>query len=146
MIKELHIAIVNDDEDDNLILKDVLETISNNISLRFFHDGFDLLANADEVQIPDLIFLDIVMPKMNGIDCLKRVKHHALLKNIPIVIYTGVHNEDIIKDCFDSGANVFIEKSVTYAGTRRLIEKVLSVDWKNKDVPEQHQVLVEVED
>jgi CheY-like chemotaxis protein len=144
--KELHIAIVNDDEDDNLILKEVLETISPDSTLRFYHDGFDLLANAAEIQIPDLIFLDIVMPKMSGIDCLRRVKNNKLLQNIPIIIYTGVHNEDVVKDCFASGANVFMEKAVTYAGTKRLIEKVLKLDWENEDVNKEQQVLIEVED
>ncbi len=61
--------------------------------------GYNLAQN-----LPNLILLDIMLPKMNGIMLLKKLKEENLTKNIPVVLLTNLGQEEIIKTAFDNGA------------------------------------------
>ena len=61
-------------------------------------------------NLPNLILLDIMLPKMNGIILLKKLKEADLTKNIPVMILTNLGQEEIIKTAFDSGASGYFLK------------------------------------
>lgn len=61
-------------------------------------------------QKPDLILLDIMMPKMHGIDVIKSLKADPATKDIPIVLLTNLGNERIIKQAFDMGVQGYFLK------------------------------------
>ncbi len=67
--------------------------------------GYNLAQN-----LPDLILLDIMLPKMNGIILLKKLKEENLTKNIPVMVLTNLGQEEIIKAAFDSGASGYFLK------------------------------------
>ena len=97
-------------EDEFYILdlyKLILEKAGFKISLaQDGEEGYQLAQN-----IPDLILLDIMLPKMNGIMLLKKLKQENLTKNIPVVLLTNLGQEGVIKAAFDSGASGYFLKA-----------------------------------
>lgn len=64
----------------------------------------------DTSFIPDYIFLDLNMPKMNGKQCLKEIKKQAHLKHIPVIMYTTSLNQRDIAETKEIGASTYIIK------------------------------------
>ncbi|MEX0622005.1 MAG: response regulator [Candidatus Woykebacteria bacterium] len=72
-------------------------------------NGEEGLLKAGE-EIPDLILLDVMMPKMSGIDALKALKKNELTKNVPTLLLTNLGEEQIIKEGFSLGADGYLLK------------------------------------
>lgn len=111
---DFRILIADDDEDDYFILKSAFdELIQHEISV--VCDGQQLLDYLQlkkdlKLKFPDLILLDINMPRMDGIKALEILKSTELLKNIPVVMYTTSNDNDQKKMCEELGAQGFISK------------------------------------
>lgn len=73
-------------------------------------DGAMGLAKAETVQ-PDLILLDILLPKMNGFDVLKRVKANPKLKDVPVILLTNLGQKSDVTQGFDLGAADYLIKA-----------------------------------
>jgi len=87
--KAKNIFLVEDDEDDQQFFKEAIKDIDETICLGLAVNGVDALAKLGSMSIlPDLIFMDINMPLMNGLDCLKKLKSLVKFQNIPVVILT----------------------------------------------------------
>ena len=90
MQKNKHIFLVEDDEDDQQFFVDAVKEIDNSICVNLAFNGADAINKLDNMlMLPDIIFMDINMPKMNGLDCLDNLKKTIRLKNIPVVILTS---------------------------------------------------------
>jgi DNA-binding NtrC family response regulator len=90
MKKKLSLLIVDDDPDDRAFFIEAAKEIDENIDCMTANDGqkaLDLLRNS-LAFLPDLIFLDIRMPLLNGKKCLLEIKKDERLKHIPVIIYT----------------------------------------------------------
>jgi len=72
-------------------------------------DGEEGLLKAGE-EVPDLILLDVMLPKMSGIDVLKNLKNNHLTKTIPVLLLTNLGEETIIKEGFEIGADGYLLK------------------------------------
>jgi len=98
-------------EDDTIVQKTIIESLKDagfDVSGAF--DGEEGLAKAATVM-PDLILLDIIMPKMDGIAFLKQIKTMENLKNIPIVILTNLSDEESVSESLASGGTEYLVKS-----------------------------------
>ena len=85
-------------------------------------DGFDKL----DSFLPDLIILDIKMPVMDGPGFLRNIKSSLKLKDIPIIILTGVSEYVYIKECLELGANDYVEKTTHPVDLLNKVEHLLS--------------------
>ncbi|OGY25680.1 MAG: hypothetical protein A2Z11_04480 [Candidatus Woykebacteria bacterium RBG_16_43_9] len=85
------------------------EFTSSGFKVVLASDGEQGLLKAGE-EIPDLILLDVMMPKMSGIDTLKVLKKNELTKEIPILLLTNLGEEQIIKEGFSLGADGYLLK------------------------------------
>lgn len=84
----------------------ILQSAGFNVSLAVDgEEGYKLAQN-----LPDLILLDIMIPKLNGIMLLKKIKKDEKTKNIPIVLLTNLGQESIIKTAFEEGASGYFLK------------------------------------
>lgn len=111
MMNSITLLIVDDDADDRMLFIEAVEEINTNIQCLTANDGqqaLDLLRNLP--HLPDLIFLDLRMPRINGKKCLVEIKRDEKLKNIPVVIYTTSRELDESKDLKELGAIHFISK------------------------------------
>jgi CheY-like chemotaxis protein len=116
------IMITDDDPDDRLLTREAFN--ENNIAntLIFTEDGEDLMDylfkrnkyEGLELPIPDIILLDLNMPKKDGREVLTELKTHLIFKRIPVVVLTTSKSEEDIAAAYDLGGNSFITKPVTY--------------------------------
>jgi len=91
-------------------------------------DGFTKLNSF----MPDLIILDIKMPVMDGPEFLKNIKKSLKLKDIPIIILTGVSEYVYIKECLELGANDYVEKTAHPVDLLNKVEYLLSDELGKK--------------
>ena len=80
----------------------------------------------DKNKLPDIILLDLNMPKLNGIEFLSILKNDADLKYIPTVILTTSNNQKDLKECFKIGVSGYVLKPLKYEEYVSKLEKLLS--------------------
>ena len=78
---------------------------------------------AAEKELPDLILMDIIMPKMNGLDAVKKIREIEVTSSIPIIMLTTRADEGNVEHAFMNGCNDFITKPFE---SRELLEKIKS--------------------
>ncbi len=115
-MNELKLVVAaEDDPDDRLVLKEAFKK-NDCHAPRFFEDGEKLMnylfqkGEFENRQRPDLILLDLNMPKKDGREALEEIKANPGLRHIPVVILTTSENKEDIQRCYDLGANSFIVK------------------------------------
>ena len=118
------ILIVDDDIDDLEIFTEAVKTISTQINCIRALDGAEAMQMLDNIN-PDIIFLDINMPGMNGAECLSLIKKNEEFKNLPVVVYST--SPDMIDFGQYEGLNVCcLKKDVSYLNTVISIKRILN--------------------
>jgi two-component system response regulator ResD len=102
------ILIIEDDQDVRELYSEVLR--DEGFAVDEAVDGQSGLAKVLEGQY-DLLLLDIMLPKFDGLEVLKTIKQKAEVKGIPVVLLTNLGREAIIKEGFQLGANGYLIKS-----------------------------------
>lgn len=127
----IHILLADDDEDDRQFFKEAFEEIKIKTHVRFVNDGVELMndLNQNGQQLPHILFLDLNMPRKNGIECLLEIKRMNQLQNVAIAIYSTSSSEKDIEETFVQGANVYIKKPSDFTTLKRLLEEVIKVNW-----------------
>jgi len=132
-----NIFLADDDNDEVVFFKDILGKITLETKLTVFSNGEKLIDKLKEIDSPpDILLLDLEMPKLNGIDVLMKINELNLLSTTPIVIYTVIKNELLIKKSFENGAWGYLIKPFDMEDLKPLIERLLIVDWQNFTIPD----------
>jgi len=128
----LHIMLADDDEDDRLFFKEAFEEVKINYSISAFNDGEQLMEHLYDTTnpLPDIIFLDLNMPRKSGIECLKEIRANDRLKKISVAIYSTSSSEQDIEDTFVSGANVYIKKPNDFNMLKKILSDVVHINWQ----------------
>ncbi len=87
--------------------------------VKFFQEGFDVTTAEDgikaleilETMTPDIILLDIIMPYMNGMEVLKKIKENDVLKKIPVIMLTNISEKEKVTEGTELGISDYIIKS-----------------------------------
>ncbi|MEO6000453.1 MAG: response regulator [Chitinophagaceae bacterium] len=126
------IVYVDDDEDDFFLFKKAISEISDNYSvLRIDNPGnlFELI----KVIKPDFIFLDINMPLMNGVECLKNIRAVEEYDGIPVIIYSTV--TDFKEVSYRNKANYYLVKPDSFVKILTTLSSILSYNWREDFYP-----------
>ena len=128
----LNIILTDDDDDDRLFFSEVLDEIELQTSLSLFKNGEELMEYLLKPTniFPNIIFLDLNMPKKNGMQCLCEIRSNPLLQNLFIAIYSTSSSEKDIEDTFANGANIYLNKPSSFGKLREMVEKVLRMDFE----------------
>jgi CheY-like chemotaxis protein len=126
-LKKLKILLADDDTDDCIFFKKALEEISASAELIVVHDGEQLMNYLFEnsEHLPHILFLDINMPRRNGLECLNEIKQNEKLKGIPVVMFSTSNSWDTINSLFKSGAHVYIHKPSDFAQLKQVIHHAI---------------------
>jgi CheY-like chemotaxis protein len=107
----LQILLIDDDSDDQEIFTWVIKRIDPQLVIHSESDGAEALEKLKEGHYhPDLIFLDLNMPRMHGLDCLKHIRENRRLDGCPVIVYSTSSNPQDIAGCRAAGANDYIVK------------------------------------
>jgi two-component system response regulator len=135
--KEIEIILIEDNLDDaELAVHSLRESnLTNKIihlkdgdeALRFFfsNETFD---GEKFTASPKIVFLDLKMPKVNGIEVLEKIKSHSNTKDIPVVILTSSNEDPDIKKCYSLGANSYVVKPIEFENFSKQVAE-LGLYW-----------------
>lgn len=115
--------IVDDDLDDIVFFEEaVTESFGSSLCLSA-HNGEEALELLEtrRARLPDIIFLDLNMPKMDGKTCLKKIKRHEVFQKIPVVIYTTSSSTKNREETRALGAAYFITKPTSYTELKKAV-------------------------
>jgi len=129
MVQTKNIYLVDDDVDDQLFFTDALKEIDANISCSIANNGREALENLRKMtSLPEILFLDLNMPFMNGYECLSELKNELKLSRIPVVIFTTSNDPKDAEITHQLGAEVFLSKPNEFRLLREKLEKILALD------------------
>ena len=123
-----NILIIDDDEDDCALIAETLHEIDGTIKCELLFNGREALNRIiDSENVPALIFLDLHMPIMNGLEVLKVLKADPELSHIPVVICTDSKLAIEMEECKKLGAAHFIMKPSSFVLTKFEIRNAMKV-------------------
>lgn len=128
-LKHLDILLADDDADDCIFFQEALEDLPIPASLTAVHDGEELmqLLHMETYKLPNILFLDLNMPRVNGFECLTEIKEHIKLKNLPVVIFSTSFEQDVVNILYNNGAHFFIRKPPEFARFKKIVLHTISL-------------------
>jgi CheY-like chemotaxis protein len=126
------ITLADDDEDDRLFFTDAFEEIKINTIVNTVKNGRELIQFLEhpETILPSIIFLDLNMPILNGIECLKEIKMNNKFKDIVIAIYSTSSSDQDVEDTFVLGANIYIKKPSSFNTLKKVLSDIVTINWQ----------------
>ncbi|MEP7110779.1 MAG: response regulator [Ferruginibacter sp.] len=129
----IHVLLADDDSDDRLFFEKVLKALPVPTQLVTIVDGEKLMTylfnNSD--NLPDVLFLDLNMPRKNGSECLSEIKINEKLKQLPVIIYSTSLHEDVADLLYNKGAQYYVRKT-DLDDLRKSLYKVLTMMTEKK--------------
>ncbi|MBA6152038.1 response regulator [Gelidibacter maritimus] len=126
---KLHLLLADDDIDDCEFFRDAIDETYHACKLTVLNNGVELmefLLSAPD-HLPNLIFMDLNMPKKSGMECIAEIKASDSLSHIPIVIYSTSLDQTVVNNLYDMGAHHYIQKPAEFASIKSVIEKVVAL-------------------
>lgn len=132
MNKEIYqVLAAEDDMSEQKLLKMTAKQSGYPVSFTFLNDGEEALTyfstiakNAATAELPDLIILDLNLPKANGIEVLQSLKSYPRLKSIPVIILTTSNNSSDLKAAYEEGAAGYIRKPAVFEDYAKTMQRV----------------------
>lgn len=129
--KHLKIYLADDDADDRHLFAEAIEEVLASCELKLFRDGRELLNyfqnEATAENLPDMLFLDINMPLINGLEVLQIIRNDLGIHALPIAMYSTSNLEINIEEALSSGANIYITKPTCFGKLKELVYRALLI-------------------
>lgn len=119
------ILYVDDDPDDRHVFQEAVKSIDERLVCMTAQDGLEALSYVTDKKLPDVIFLDINMPLMDGKACLAELRGNKETAHIPIIMFTTSSDPSERSECENLGATDFILKPVSYLEMKEIVISVL---------------------
>ncbi len=128
----INIILADDDRDDRLFFTDAFDELGMNTKVNTYNDGVELMdfLNSEDAIMPNVLFLDLNMPKKSGIECLNEIKASSKMSEIAIAIYSTSASEEDIEETFVLGANIYIKKPSDFKALKKVLAEVVSINWQ----------------
>jgi len=122
----INILLADDDKDDCILFKDALEEVPLSTNLTTIHDGEKLMKLLRSTrELPDVLFLDLNMPRKNGFECLSEIRRHKNLRHLPVIIFSTSFDQEIVKLLYKNGAHYYIRKPNDFERLKQVIHDAL---------------------
>ena len=123
-----HIFLADDDNDDCLLFKDALDELQLPVGLTTLPNGEELMHCLNSIdELPDMLFLDLNMPRKNGVDCLIEIKNNEKLRRLSVIIFSTSFQQVVADQLYDGGARYYIRKPSDFTQLKNVIYKVLMI-------------------
>lgn len=146
MKRELTIFYTDDDQEDLDFFREIIESIDADVDVTVHtqNNGHELLSALDNPPpTPHLVFLDINMPGLTGLEILKHVRNKLNNTTLPIVMFSTSNDSRIIEKSRELGATYYMTKSGVFDQLRQSIEHALKINW-NTFIPNEKNFVYNV--
>ena len=135
-LEKINIVLADDDIDDCNFFKEALDELPVSAHLTTVHDGEKLmqLLTKNANPLPDVLFLDLNMPRKNGFDCLVEIKRNANLKSLPVIIFSTSFEQEVANLLYKNGAQHYIRKPSHFSQLKNIIYHTLTIIRNNNFV------------
>jgi CheY-like chemotaxis protein len=123
------VLIADDDLEDYKYLAMAIEDLGLAVILSRAQNG-ELLIKILNEKIPDILFMDVLMPVKDGKECLREIRANRRFDNLPIIMYTSFRDLETIEFCYREGSNLYVCKPNTYRELLEVLSRIFSIDWK----------------
>ena len=128
------VLIVEDDEDDYFLISSALNKSFESYKIHWVKNGQEtlnfIIRCIKEDFLPDLILLDINMPKINGIDLVKIIRERYGIQQVPIIMLSGSTSHSDINKAYEYGANSYLSKREEYSELVKVMKNLYEF-WFN---------------
>lgn len=133
----IDIMLADDDKDDCNFFREALEELPFLSKLTTLHDGQQLLQHLSQtaINLPDVLFLDLNMPRKSGFDCLTEIKANNQIKSIPVIILSTSLEHRIANLLYKNGARHYIRKPSHFSQLKQIIHLAINKVIKEKYAP-----------
>ena len=128
-MKAKDIVLAEADDNDYLLFSVAVDQQEITVSLKRAENGILLMQLLGE-GMPDILFLDLLLPLKSGRQCIKEIRADERYDELPIIAYTALQDLESIEFCYREGANLYILKPKDGATLVGLLRRILSIDWK----------------
>jgi CheY-like chemotaxis protein len=128
-MRQLNILLADDDVDDCIFFKEALAELLLSTHLTAVHDGEELmqLLTRERFELPDVLFLDINMPRKNGFECLAEIKLSEKLRGLPVIMFSTSFEPEVVNLLHKNGAQYFIRKPSEFSQFKKIIHETLAL-------------------
>ncbi len=133
-LRHKNVLMVDDDADDQLLFTNALQEIDATMHYEIANNGIEALEKL-KTFIPDVVFLDLNMPLMNGIECLAAMKSNKKFIDIPVIIFTTTNDKEAIAITKAMGATAFFHKPIEFHKLRKKILDLFQFNAANNSYP-----------
>ncbi len=133
-LRHKNILMVDDDADDQLLFENALQEIDATIHCEIANNGIEALEKL-KTFVPDVVFLDLNMPMMNGMECLAAMKKNKQLAIIPVIIFTTTNDKVSIATTKEMGATAFFHKPIEFNKLRKKLLDLFQYNAANNTHP-----------
>tara|TARA_R110002049_G_scaffold122294_1_gene277122 strand:- start:608 stop:1057 length:450 start_codon:yes stop_codon:yes gene_type:complete len=123
----IKIFLADDDEDDRMLFAEALSELPLACEISNFRDGIYLMGQlmVKETKLPDMVFLDINMPLMDGEACLKKIRETERICQLPVIIYSTSFVKNEVDKYHRMGANCYMQKPASFNQLKTLLYKCI---------------------
>jgi CheY-like chemotaxis protein len=127
ILRHLNILLADDDKDDCIFFKRALKDLVMPAELIAVHDGEQLMdfLISNTSKLPDVLFLDLNMPRKNGFECLSEIKLNEKLIHLPVIVFSTSFEQGVVNSLYENGAQYFIRKPAAFLQFKNIIQKSL---------------------
>jgi len=128
----IRILLADDDKDDCLFFEEALQELPLSTHLTTVHDGEQLmqLLTKKIEQLPHALFLDLNIPRKNGLECLSEIKLNKKLDRLFVIIFTTSFEQGIVNLLYQNGAQYYIRKPAEFSQLKKVIHQALTIITK----------------
>jgi CheY-like chemotaxis protein len=125
----LNVLLADDDIDDCIFFKEAVEELVIPTTFRIVHEGEQLmqLLTNEATELPDVLFLDLNMPRKNGFECLSEIKGNKKLSQLPVIIFSTSLEQEVVNQLYKNGAQYFIRKPAEFSQFKKIIQQTITI-------------------
>ncbi|MDP4174831.1 MAG: response regulator [Bacteroidota bacterium] len=129
----MEVLVIEDNEGDRVLIMEAIADVLSDFSFRFKIDGekaseyFNEIANEAEAVLPDLVILDINLPKKNGLEILEEIRQNKKLSELPVIIFSTSSNSEDIAHSRALGILDYVVKPIDFFEYQDAVKKMLQL-------------------
>ena len=134
--QKLQLLLADDDSDDCIFFREALDELPVSTALMVVSDGVELMQLLESIPdpFPDMLFLDLNMPRKTGFECLPEIKGDKRFMHLPVIVYSTSYDKKVADQLYKNGAAYYIRKPADFADLKAAILRSIELTAEKNGV------------